>query len=116
MITIKDSNVTINVKDLNASIKFYQSIGFTLKNHWGNYYAQLSAAGITIGLHPKIDINSVGNTDNISIGFTVENFENIKQILKSLNIETSERKEEGGEFIHFNDLDGTPLYFIKPKW
>ena len=26
-----------------------------------------------------------------------------------------ERSEEGGEFLHFIDPDGTSLYFIKPK-
>jgi hypothetical protein len=32
------------------------------------------------------------------------------------NINVTERKEEGGQFLHFNDPDGTALYFIKSKW
>jgi len=28
----------------------------------------------------------------------------------------TERSEEGGQFLHFADPDGTPLYFIKSKW
>jgi len=28
----------------------------------------------------------------------------------------TERSEEGGQFLHFTDPDGTALYFIKPKW
>jgi hypothetical protein len=68
--TIKDSNVTIMVRDMDRSISFYQSIGFTLKNRWGSHYAQISAPGITIGLHPTSGNNSQG-TSNISVGFTV---------------------------------------------
>jgi predicted lactoylglutathione lyase len=65
--TIKDSNVTIMVKDMNKSVSFYQSIGFAVKNRWGDHYAQLTAPGITIGIHPSNEIyTSSGNT---SIGF-----------------------------------------------
>ena len=35
--TIKESNITINVKDIDKSISFYQSIGLTVKNRWSNY-------------------------------------------------------------------------------
>ena len=49
---IKESNITINVKDIDKSISFYQSIGLKIKNRWGNHYAQLSAPGVVIGLHP----------------------------------------------------------------
>jgi predicted lactoylglutathione lyase len=45
---IKETNVKINVKDLNKSISFYESIGFVLKDRWGNYYAQLTAPNIEI--------------------------------------------------------------------
>jgi catechol 2,3-dioxygenase-like lactoylglutathione lyase family enzyme len=34
MMTINESNVTIMVKNLDESIKFYKSIGLTLKNRW----------------------------------------------------------------------------------
>jgi len=114
--TIKDSNITINVQDLEKSISFYISIGFTLKERWSHYYAQVSAPGLVIGLHPISESNAQLNSGNVSIGFTTEDFEKAKTELNQLGIETSERKEEGGEFIHFNDPDGTSLYFIKPKW
>lgn len=112
--TIKDSNVTIMVKDMDKSVSFYQSIGFAIKNRWGNHYAQLTAPGITIGLHPTDQ--SFKDSGNISIGFTIDNFEETKQQLSSLAIHTQTREEEGGRFIHFADPDGTMLYFIKSKW
>ena len=113
---IKDSNVTINVRDIEKSIVFYESIGFTLKERWSNHYAQLSASGIVIGLHPTKESNLQSNSGNLSIGFTTDDFEQTKADLLEFGIALTERKEEGGDFLHFNDPDGTALYFIQPKW
>lgn len=113
---IKESNVTINVKNPDRSISFYQSLGFALKNRWGNYYAQLSAPGIVIELHPASGNGSAAGSGNVSIGFTTDNFEETKSLLQKLSVKADERQEEGGRFLHFNDPDGTALYFIKPKW
>src|SRR6476646_5708856 len=112
--TIKQANVTVNVKDMDQSISFYQSIGLTVKNRWSNYYAQLTAPGIDIGLHPTGNANLAGNSGNVSIGFTTDNLEETKTSLQQLSIPVTERNEEGGQFLHFNDPDGTALYFIKP--
>ena len=104
------------VKDMDRSIAFYQAIGLTLKNRWGNYYAQLTAPGLTIGLHPGNETMQSTTTDNISIGFTTDNFEDAQARLEKASVDTMSRQEEGGAFLHFTDPDGTPLYFIKPKW
>ncbi|MFI5130900.1 MAG: VOC family protein [Chitinophagales bacterium] len=114
--TIKQANLTVNIKDMDQSISFYQSIGLTVKNRWGNYYAQLTAPGIDIGLHPAGNGSLSGNSGNVSIGFTTDNFDETKSALEQLSIPVTERSEEGGQFLHFNDPDGTALYFIKPKW
>ena len=114
--TIKYSNITINVSDLEISISFYESIGLTVKNRWGNHYAQLTAPGISIGSHPTDNANLTGNSGNISIGFSTDNFEEAKSDLQKLSINTSDRQEEGGQFKHFKDPDGTAPYFIKTKW
>ncbi len=113
---IKDSSITVNVKDLDKSIFFYESIGFTLKDRWDKYYALLSSPGLTIGLHPTDSEHLKDNSGNVSIGLTVNNFEETKSELQKLAINMTERKEEGGLFIHFKDPDGTALFFIKPKW
>jgi catechol 2,3-dioxygenase-like lactoylglutathione lyase family enzyme len=114
--TIKESNVTINVKNLDASISFYKSLGLTLQNRWGDYYAMLTAPGIVVGLHPTSDDNLKGNSGNVSIGFTTDKFEETKTQLEQLSIKVTATKEEGGQFLLFTDPDGTALYFIKPKW
>jgi len=90
------------------------SIGFNIKQRWDNHYAQLTAPGITLGIHPTND--NIANSGNVSIGFTTDNFEETKNQLSILAIQTQLREEEGGKFIHFSDPDGTALYFIKPKW
>ncbi|HNS12104.1 MAG TPA: VOC family protein [Bacteroidia bacterium] len=113
---IKNSTITLNVKDLDKSISFYESLGMNTKQRWGDNYAELSAPGILIGLHPASEKNLVGNSGNASIGFTTDNFEEVKTLLNSLFIKTTYRDEEGGSFLHFNDPDGSSLYFIKPKY
>ena len=113
--TLKNSNITIMVKDMDRSVSFYQSLGFALKNRWGNHYAQMTGPGLTIGLHPSNDGAAPGS-GNTSIGFTVDNFEEAGAFLQSLSIDAQSRSEEGGQFLHFTDPDGTLLYFIKPKW
>ena len=113
---IKVSNVTIMVKDMDGSVSFYESLGFTTTNRWGDHYAQLSAPGVVIGLHPASENNPIGSSGNVSIGFTLENFAEAKSILDKLSVDATAREEEGGRFLHFNDPDGTALYFIEPKW
>jgi hypothetical protein len=56
------------------------------------------------------------HSGNVSLGFTIDNFEEVKLLLRASNIDIEDRNEEGGKFLHFKDLDGTSLYFIKPKW
>ena len=113
---IKESNITINVRNMERSIFFYQSIGFIIKQQWGNHYAQLEAAGTIIGLHPTGEKHLKGDSGNVSIGLTTDNFDDAKILLDKLYIPYSPRQEEGGDFLHFSDPDGTMLYFIKPKW
>ena len=113
---IKDTNITILVKDMDRSVAFYQGIGLELKNRWGNHYAQLTAPGVVIGLHPTGEANLKSGSGNVSIGFTSDNFEETRSCLLDQSIEITDREEEGGMFIHLKDPDGTELYFIEPKW
>ena len=113
---INASNLTINVKDMDKSIGFYQSIGLKLEKRWGNHYAQLTAPGLVIGLHPTSGEHLKSDSGNVSIGFTTDDFEGTKAEFQALSIPLRERQEEGGKFLHFNDPDGTALYFIQPKW
>jgi catechol 2,3-dioxygenase-like lactoylglutathione lyase family enzyme len=113
---IKEANLTLQVKEMDKSVAFYQALGLTLKNRWGNHYAQLIAPGIVIGLHPSEESKAVSGSGNLSIGFTTDSLKAALSLLKSMDINVETREEAGGNFIHFTDPDGTALYFIKPKW
>lgn len=112
---IKEANLTIMVKDMDRSVSFYQFLGLELKNRWGDHYAQLAAPGMVIGLHPANQDMQI-SSGSVSVGFTTDDFEGAKEMLERLSIPVTSRNEEGGDFLHFNDPDGTELYFIKPKW
>lgn len=112
---IHQTNVTINVRDLDVSVDFYLKLGFELKQRWGKYYAQMTAPGIEIGLHPTEASRIAGHSGNVSLGFTSLDFEKAEESLKAQNVAYTIRKEQGGSFLHFTDPDGTALYFIKPK-
>lgn len=112
---IKDTNVTIMVANMDTAIKFYESIGFTLKQRWDNHYAMICALGITIGLHPMN--KSEPNSGTVSIGFMVDKITDAKELLDKNNIECREEDDgKSGLYVHFKDLDGTILYFVQPKW
>ncbi|MGZ4056315.1 MAG: VOC family protein [Bacteroidia bacterium] len=115
MIQINESNVTIMVKDMDKAISFYESIGLTLKNRWGNHYAMLTAAGITIGIHPSDEDDN--NSGSVSIGFMISDINEAKATLEKANIKYDFQDDgKSGDYLHFKDLDGTILYYVKPKW
>lgn len=113
MTKIKGTNVTIMVKDMDTSISFYESIGLTLKTRWGDYYAMVTAEGITLGIHPARDNELSSGT--VSIGFMIEKIEEATEMLKEKNIEYATGEDPGGLYLYFRDPDGTQLYFIQLK-
>lgn len=112
---ITSANVTIMVANMDASIKFYEIIGFTLTERWGEHFAIITAPGIAIGIHPG---GPVQPSEQVSIGFMVDNMEEAKEILDANNIDYEPAADENksGIFARFNDPDGTPLYFTRPMW
>jgi predicted enzyme related to lactoylglutathione lyase len=84
MINITGSNVTIMVKDMDRSISFYEQLGMTLKQRWGDNYAMVSAEGITLGIHPSH--GAEGTSGSVSIGLMIENIEEAKAILNAANV------------------------------
>jgi len=113
MYTITSANVTVMVKDMDASVEFYKSLGLELKQRWGNHYAQVAAPGGIIGLHPANHTDNSNQT--ISIGFVVDDLESAKSKLAELNVSFQMQQDQGGDIVNFSDRDGTPLYFMKLK-
>ena len=114
MLIINESNVTIMVRNLDESIKFYESIGLTLKNRWENHYAMVETTGITIGLHPTDKTEFSSGT--LSIGFMVDSIAEAIAMLEKNHITFRLDDGKSGKYLHFFDLDCTALYFVEPKW
>ncbi len=114
MISIKETNVTIMVMNMDKSINFYKSIGLTLKNRWENHYAMLVTTGLTIGLHPTEKPGEPSSS--ISIGFMIEKLPEAQELLELNKIEFTSESGKSGKYIHFKDPDGTVLYFVEPAW
>ena len=111
---ITGTNLTIMVKNMDQAIQFYQTIGFNLDNRWDNHYAMLSTIGITIGIHPAdSDTNTSGT---VSLGMMVKDINEAKDLLEKNNINYKMDDGKSGVYIHFQDHDGTILYFVLPKW
>jgi catechol 2,3-dioxygenase-like lactoylglutathione lyase family enzyme len=114
MISIKETNVTLMVKDMDSAIKFYESIGLTLKNRWEDHYAMMETAGLTIGLHPTSEKKTGSLT--VSIGFMIEKLPEAQELLENNKIAFSSASGKSGKYLHFHDPDGTVLYFVEPGW
>jgi catechol 2,3-dioxygenase-like lactoylglutathione lyase family enzyme len=113
MFTIKETNVTIMVKDMDASVKFYEQIGLKVKNRWENHYAQMAGPDIIIGLHPAS--RNLAGSDHVSIGFIVDAMEEVKNELTKLGISFQNSEDKAGIFAYTKDPDGTIIYFMQPK-
>jgi predicted enzyme related to lactoylglutathione lyase len=114
MYTIHTSNVTVMVQNMDRAINFYvEGLGLTLKQRWGDHYAQVAAPGLVIGLHPTD--KAVETQNSVSLGFGVEKIEEAEARLKALGIAFNHAEGKGGKFASFIDPDGTPLYFMETQ-
>ena len=111
---ITETNVTIMVRDMDKAVTFYQSLGLTIKNRWGNHYAKLTAKDIIIGLHPAS--GEIIPSTQVSIGFMIDDLDGAKALLDGQHIAYSEKSDKAGVFLSFHDPDGTGIYFNLPNW
>ena len=116
---IKDANVTVMVDDMDRSVEFYvNTLGLKLKGRYGNEFAQVEAAGMTIGLHPVSKSGAkAGHSERLSIGFGVESLEKSMADLKTKGINFAGVLDDNQVMLaFFNDPDGNPLYLSETKW
>jgi catechol 2,3-dioxygenase-like lactoylglutathione lyase family enzyme len=114
MYTINTSNVTIMVKDMDKSVDFYvKGLGLSLQQRWGNFYAIVTAPGVSIGLHPAKDANT--SSTQIAIGFGIDDLKEAEKRLDELGVQHQRAEEEAGIFANFQDPDGVYLYFMQSK-
>lgn len=109
------SNVTIMVKSMAKSIKFYtETLELPLRVRHSSHWAEIDAGGLIIGLHPHVKTKKIIRGDNMTIGLEVDNFENAIQHLEKKGVAFDIQK---GSVVlaYFNDPDDNVLYLFQYK-
>lgn len=91
---------------------WYSRFGIETQEYQGVYYGQIdTAAGpFVFGIHPKKADAPKKCTNNISIVYRVENFEESLLTLKNKGLSPdSIEKDSEGQFAHFHDPDGNEV-------
>ena len=114
MAKINSRRINVMVVDMDKAIDFYtDKLGLKLLNHYGNYYAEIQAPDLLIGLHPKSEETVLGN--NMSIGFGVKEFDQEVDVLKSKGITVEIETDGWIRLAYFTDLDNNLLFFAENK-
>jgi catechol 2,3-dioxygenase-like lactoylglutathione lyase family enzyme len=115
------ANVTLSVRDLPASVRFYtETLGLELAARHGDHWAEVRAPGVTIGLHPgrgpadaALDPTAARAPDgDVSIGFVVSDFDGVVAGLEERGITTRVTNTPRARSAYFADLDGHSLYVM----
>jgi len=110
---VKDAYVTIDVGNMARAVKFYTKVlGLRLVKKYGNYWADIKAPGIWIGLHgPHEKVRRAKSSGNMAIGFTVRDMDKAVLALQKKGIKVKRAQSQWGRLAEFKDPDGTDLYF-----
>ena len=74
----------------------------------------VETSGITIGLH--LSTEQPLGSGSLSIGFMVDSIKEAKEMLEKKKLTYKFDDGKSGKYVHFEDPDGTSLYFVEPKW
>ena len=103
------------------SVRFYtEQLGLKLLQRYQNHFATIDAGhGLTIGLHPATATNPVGEKSGISIGlYLTGTLRDAVKTLESRGVTfrgSVMNEGKAGNFAHFADPDGNPLYIAEMK-
>lgn len=115
MSKIKSCNVTVMVSNMSQAIKFYtETLGLTLKNKYGDHWADIEGPGISIGLHPTQ--REIIRSDNLQIGLNVANLEEAIAKLEKKGVQFTMNKDDQVRIAYFNDPDRNTLYLIQSQY
>jgi len=113
------ANVTVMVSDLERAVQFYtRTLGLSLKNRYGNEFAEVEAPGLTIGLHPSIEHGpSPGRSESLSIGLGVEDLDKAMNELRNRGVQFLPNVIEDGalRIAYFTDPDNNLLYLAQMR-
>jgi catechol 2,3-dioxygenase-like lactoylglutathione lyase family enzyme len=120
---IARSVVTLDVADVERSIKFYvETLGFKLRysanesNAGKPDWAEVDGPGVTFGLHRATGAKP-GLRGSIRVGLEVDQpLDEVVAVLENRGVKFSGSVTQGAvRFIAFGDPDGTALYLYAPS-
>ena len=115
MTHIQNSNITVMVTNMDTAIKFYtETLGFKLKNRYGNNWADIEGPGIAIGLHPSG--NEVIKGNNLSIGFKVKDLGQAIKAMEEKGVKFKIHDDTKVRLAFFTDPDSNDLYLAQSEW
>jgi catechol 2,3-dioxygenase-like lactoylglutathione lyase family enzyme len=112
----KSGNVTIMVSEMERAVRFYRDVlGLSLTFRAGDEWAQFTAPGLTIGLHPRGAAPPAGAAGGVSLGFEVDHLATAMAALqaKGVHFDPEIKDDHGIRIASFADPDGTPLYLAQ---
>ena len=119
---ISGGNATVFVSNMDAAVRFYTEVlELKLTNRFGDNWATVDAGkGLTIGLHPaSAKYPAPGTKGGIMIGLEID--EPIERVLarlaeRGVHITKQIERTPEGNFVHFEDPDGTEFYLWETSW
>ena len=110
------SNVTIMVKSMAKSVKFYtETLELPLRVRHSSHWAEIDANGLIIALHPHMRTKKIIRGDSMTIGLEVDNIETAMKNLEQKGVSFDFQKVSGGLLANFNDPDDNVLYLFQYK-
>lgn len=109
---VEMANVTVMVSDLDAAIAFYTEIlDFELRNRYGNHWADLSAPGLNIGLHPTT--KKFETAHNMQLGLHVADIHAAMVKLQESGVACRMNENSQEKLAFFTDPDGNSMYLVQ---
>src|SRR5689334_7847430 len=108
------------VKNMDIAVKFYTEVlGLPLKIRFENYWAEVDAGPITIGLHPTEDGKKPKQGGGGTVSFRVEDIEALVGTFKKRGARVSRIfTPDRGRFAMITDPDGNMIHIVEfeKKW
>lgn len=115
MAQILGCNVTVMVTHLDTAVKFYTDLlGLTLKNRYGDHWADIEGPGINIGLHPTN--KKINRGDNLQIALRVLDLDKAISEFELKGIRFKIMDDDKVRIAFFSDPDNNTLYLVQTQW
>jgi predicted enzyme related to lactoylglutathione lyase len=116
---LEAAQVYYYVSNMDNAVKFYTEVlGLPLRVRYDNYWAEVEAGPITIGLHPT-ENGEKPTQGGGTVSFHVEDIQALVDELKAKGVTVGKiHTPERGKFTMISDPDGNQLHVVEfsKKW